>query len=95
VTLKNGTLQRTSFNTNFNAWQYQYKSGLYNWGLNTSLFKVIPVTARVYFRLNIDFFGVLNMPGIPKTPNNYSGLINAMFSGNSSRALQFGLRLTW
>jgi len=95
VTMKNGALQRTSFNTNFNAWQYQYKSGLYNWGLNTSLFKVIPVTERVYFRLNIDFFGVLNMPGIPKTPDNYSGLINAMYSGNSSRSLQFGLRLAW
>jgi hypothetical protein len=50
---------------------------------------------RAYFRLNIDFVGVLNMPGIPKTPDSYSGFLNAMYSGNSARALQFGLRLVW
>jgi hypothetical protein len=93
--MKNGSLQRTSFNTNWNSWQNQYRSGLYNWGLNTSLFKVIPVNERCYFRLNIDFFGVLNMPGIPKTPDSSSGFLDTMYSGNSSRALQFGLRLTW
>ena len=66
-----------------------------SWGLDTSLFRVIPVKERVYFRLNIDFIGVLNMPGIPKTPDSYSGLINATYSGNNSRSLQFGLRPTW
>jgi hypothetical protein len=35
------------------------------------------------------------MPGIPKTPNSGSGIIDAQFSGNGARSLQFGLRLNW
>jgi len=95
IQMKDGTLQRTTLNTNLNPWRNQYLSGLFNWGLNTSLFKVIPVNERVFFRLNIDFFNVLNMPGIPKTPDPDSGIIDASFSGNGARALQFALRLTW
>ena len=56
---------------------------------------MIPVKEQVAFRLNIDFFNVFNMPGIPKTPNSGSGLIDAQFSGNGARSLQFGLRLNW
>ena len=95
VTMKDGSLQRTTLNTNLNPWRNQYVPGMYNWGLHTSLFKVIPVTEAVYFRMNIDFFNVLNMPGIPKTPDSTSGIINASLSGNSARSLQFGLRLSW
>jgi len=35
------------------------------------------------------------MPGIPKTPNSMTGLIDAQYSGSGARALQFGLRLSW
>jgi hypothetical protein len=69
--------------------------GLYSWDQQASLFKVIPVNERAAFRLNIDFFNVFNMPGIPKTPNNSTGIINSSNSGNGARSLQFGLRLTW
>ncbi|MBI3280281.1 MAG: TonB-dependent receptor [Acidobacteria bacterium] len=95
VPLKNGTLQRTSFNTGLHPWRNQYFQGLYSWYQNASLFKVIPVTEAVFLRLNIDFFNVFNMPGIPKTPNSSTGIIDASVSGNGARSLQFGLRLTW
>lgn len=95
IPMKDGSLQRTTLNNNLHPWRNQWKSGLFSWGQNASLFKVIPVRERVYLRLNIDFFNVFNMPGIPKTPDSSTGLIDAMFSGNGSRALQFGLRLTW
>ena len=95
IPMKDGSLQRTTLNDNLNPWRNQWMSGLYNWNQNASLFKIIPVNERVSFRLNIDFFNVFNVPGIPKTPNSSSGLIDAQFSGNGSRALQFGLRLNW
>jgi hypothetical protein len=95
VPMKNGALQRTTLNTNLNPWRNQYKSGLYNWGQNASLFKVIRIKEQVAVRANIDFFNVFNMPGIPKTPNSGTGIIDAQFSGNGARALQFGLRLSW
>jgi len=51
--------------------------------------------AQVASRLNIDFFNVFNIPGIPKTPSSGSGIIDAQYSGNGARALQSGLRLSW
>ncbi|MDP2991426.1 MAG: hypothetical protein Q8O57_12780, partial [Kiritimatiellota bacterium] len=95
VPLKNGASQRTTFNPNLHPWQNQFKSGLYNWGQNASLFKVIRVKEQIAFRLNIDFFNVFNMPGIPKTPSSGSGIIDAQYSGSGARSLQFGLRLNW
>ena len=93
--MRDGSTQRTTLNDNLNPWRNQWQSGLFSWSQNASLFKVVPVNERVFFRLNIDFFNVFNMPGIPKTPDPTSGLIDAMSSGNGARALQFGLRLTW
>jgi hypothetical protein len=95
VPLKTGAVQRTTLNTNLHPWRNQFQSGLFDWNQSASLFKVIRVNERAAFRLNIDFFNVFNMPGIPKTPNSTSGLIDAQFSGNGARALQFGLRLNW
>jgi len=88
-----GTLQRTTFDNNLNPWRNQFLSGLYDWSQSASLFKVIPVKEQVAFRLNIDFFNVFNIPGIPKTPSSGSGIIDAQYSGSGARALQFGLRL--
>ena len=95
IPMKDGSVQRTSYNNNLNPWRNQFQQGLFSWGLNSSLFKVIPVTERAFFRLNVDFFNVLNMPGMPKTPSSGTGLIDASVSGNGARSLQFGLRLTW
>lgn len=95
VPMKDGSLQRTTLNTNLNPWRNQWASGLFSWSQSASLFKVIPVNERVFFRLTIDFFNVFNVPGIPKTPDATTGLIDAQVSGNGSRTMQFGLRLTW
>ncbi|HUQ90832.1 MAG TPA: carboxypeptidase-like regulatory domain-containing protein [Bryobacteraceae bacterium] len=95
VPMKDGTLQRTTLDTNLNPWRNQSVLGLNSWYQNASLFKVIPVREGMFFRVTIDFFNVLNMPGIPKTPDSTSGIIDASLSGNGSRALQFGLRFTW
>ena len=88
IPMKNGTTQRTSFNDNLNPWRNQVAMGLFNWGLSTSLFKVIPVTERVFFRLNVDFFNTLNMPGTPKTLSAGAGIIDASVSGNGARAVR-------
>jgi hypothetical protein len=95
IPLQNGTVQRVSLDDSLNPWRNQYMLGLMSWYQNASLFKIIPVNERASFRLNIDFFNVFNMPGIPKTPNNATGIINAQNSGNGARSLQFGLRLNW
>jgi hypothetical protein len=95
IPMKDGSLQRTTIDTGLNPWRNQYRLGLMSWDQHASLFKIIPVNERVAFRLNIDFFNVFNMPGIPKTPNNLTGIINAQSSGNGARSLQFGLRLNW
>lgn len=95
VRLKDGSLQQTTLNTNLHPWRNQFFSGLYNWSQSASLYKRVPVNERVFFRLNIDFFNVFNMPGIAKTPDSYSGIIDATVSGNGARALQFALRLIW
>ncbi|MGC8792509.1 MAG: hypothetical protein ACP5U2_03860 [Bryobacteraceae bacterium] len=95
VTLKNGNLQRVTLDTGLNPWRDQYALGLYNWYQNASSFKVIPVHETVFFRLNVGFFNVFNIPGILKTPSASTRLIDAQYSGNGARALQFGLRLTW
>jgi hypothetical protein len=93
--MKSGAPQRTNFDNGLNPWRNQWMSGLHNWEQHASLFKVIPLKERVSLRLNIDFFNVFNMPGIPKTPDSATGIINAQTSGNGSRSLQFGLRLNW
>lgn len=95
VTMKNGTQQRTTFDNGLNPWRNQNFLGLNSWSQHTSLFKVIPISERLFLRLTIDFFNVFNMPGIPKTPDSSSGIIDASVSGNGARALQFGLRMTW
>ncbi len=95
VTMKDGTQQRTTLNNNLNPWRNQWARGLNNWNQSVSLFKMIPVKEQVSLRLTIDFFNVFNMPGIPKTPDSSTGLIDASFSGNGSRSLQFGLRMSW
>ncbi|MFB3828239.1 MAG: carboxypeptidase regulatory-like domain-containing protein [Bryobacteraceae bacterium] len=95
IRMKDGSLQRTSYNDNLNPWRNQVAMGLFNWNVSTSLFKVIPVNERTFFRLNVDFFNTLNMPGVPKTPSAGTGIIDASVSGNGARSLQFGLRLNW
>lgn len=54
--LKNGTVVRTTMNTNLNPLQNQYILGPFTWGLNASLFKVVKLREGMTARLNADFF---------------------------------------
>ena len=94
VTLKNGTVQRTTYNDNLHPWRQQYLPGVRQWNLDASLFKSLPITERVRLRFNADFFNVLNMPGNPNAIGS-DGLLRTQTSGKAARELQLSLRLSW
>jgi hypothetical protein len=94
VTLKNGTLQRTSFNNGLHPWRQQYLPGVRQWNVDASLFKVVPIVERVNVRLNVDFFNVLNRPNNP-TGIGGDGLLATRTSGVGARELQLSLRVSW
>ena len=58
------------------------------------LFKAIPITERVRFRLNGDFFNVLNHPGNPNSVGS-TGILSVRSSGTSPRQVQLTGRITW
>ena len=93
VPLKNGTIQRTTINTNLNPWQNQYVAGPGTFGLDASIFKSIPIREHVMLRFNADFFSVLNNPGLSQPGSN--GILSLQNSANSARTMQLNLRLTW
>ncbi len=94
VTLKNGTSQRTTFDPRLHPWRQQYFPSTRQWGLDASLFKTIPLKERFNFRLNIDFFNVLNHPGNPSGVGS-NGVLSTRNSGSSARVAQLTLRLSW
>jgi len=92
VPLKNGTVQRVAYNPGMNPMQNQYTPGPNNWGLDASLFKNIRVNERFTVRFNVDFFNVLNMPGLT-APSGDTGILSLQNSNNSARQLQLTLRV--
>jgi hypothetical protein len=94
VRLQNGSLQRTTLDTNLHPWRNQFLPGPRTWGLDASLFKNIPIDERFALRFNADFFNVLNMPGLGQ-PNSATGIISLQNSANAARQLQLTLRLSW
>jgi hypothetical protein len=94
IPLKNGTVQRTTYNDNLHPLRNQYMPGVRQWGLDASLFKAIPISERVNVRFNADFFNVLNKPGNPNSIGG-DGVLNTINSGQPARELQLTLRLTW
>jgi hypothetical protein len=94
VTLKDGTLQRTTYNDGLHPWRQQYLPGVRSWSVDASLFKTIPVTERVNVRFNADFFNVFNMPGNPNTIAS-DGILSTRTSGVGARELQLSLRVSW
>ncbi|MBI3684590.1 MAG: TonB-dependent receptor [Acidobacteria bacterium] len=94
VQMKDGTLQRTTLDTNLHPWRNQFIPGPRSWGLDASLFKNTPITERVALRFNADFFNVLNMPGLGQ-PDSSAGILSLQNSANEARQLQLTLRLTW
>lgn len=93
VPLKDGTVVRTTMNTNLPWWANQYVAAPWAFNLSASLFKTFSLTERAKLRFNADFFQVLNNPGLPTPGGN--GILSTQNSSNSPRDLQLTLRLTW
>ncbi len=94
VRLKDGSVQRVTYNDGLHPWRQQYIPSVRQWGLDSSVFKTIPITERVFVRFNIDFFNVLNHPGNPSGVGS-TGVLSTRASGASPRVLQLTLRLTY
>jgi len=93
VPLTNGTVQRTSW-TGLAPLRQQYLPSIWQWGMDASLVKNIPIKERFSFRLQCDFFNVFNHPGNPNSVGS-TGMLSTQSSGNSPRTLQLSGRLTW
>ena len=93
VTLKNGTVQRTTLNTNLNPWQNQFVMGPGSFTLDASLIKNFRIKERVLVRLNADFFQLLNNPGLNQPGS--TGILSLQTSSNAARTMQLSARLTW
>jgi hypothetical protein len=97
VPLNNGTVQRTTYNDNLHPWRQQYLPTARQWGMDASVFKMIPITETAFVRFNADFFNVFNHPGNPGGLSSVAntGVLSTRTSGMSPRVLQLTLRLTW
>jgi hypothetical protein len=93
VPLNDGSVVRTTMNTNLPSWVNQYVPAPWAFNLAASLFKTFSLTERAKLRFNADFFQVLNNPGLPAPGGN--GILSTQNSNNSPRDLQLTLRLTW
>ena len=93
VPLTNGTVQRTTW-SGLAPLRQQYMSGIRQWGLDASLVKNFSIKERVNFRLQCDFFNVLNHPGNPNSIGT-TGILSVQSSGTTPRTLQLSGRVTW
>lgn len=84
---------RTNYNSGLNPLRNQYFLGPYSWTLNASAFKTVWLREKMNMRLNVDFFNVLNRPGVPQPGSN--GVIDMNTSANTPRLLQLTMRFTW
>jgi hypothetical protein len=94
IPLKDGTIQRATYNPNLHPWRQQFFPSSRQWGLTASLFKSIPIGERLKLRLNADFFNVLNHPGNPSGVAS-DGILSTRSSGQGARELQLTLRLSF
>ena len=96
VPLKDGTVQRTTYNNGLNPWRNQYmpNGGPRQWSLDSSAFKSVRVGERLTVRFNADFFNVFNHPGNPSSIAS-TGILSVRSSGNAARSLQLTLRLSF
>jgi hypothetical protein len=93
VPLKNGQNQLVAFDNGLHPWRNQPVPGPWLTNLTASIFKNIPITERVTFRINLDAFNVLNQPGM-NLPGA-DGIISLRTSAQGARTLQYTARLTW
>jgi hypothetical protein len=94
VTLKDGSSQRTTYDSNLHPFRNQYMLGPWTFNMDASIFKQIAIRERLRLRFNADFFNVLNNPGLVQ-PDANTGIASKRTSANAARVLQLTLRLTW
>jgi len=94
VPLKDGSVQRLTYNNNLHPLTNQYLPSVRQWGLDASLFKSVRFKERYEVRFNADFFNVLNHPGNPNSVGG-DGILSTRNSGQAARELQLTLRLAW
>lgn len=92
IPLKDGTVQRATFNDGLHPWRQQYLPSSRQWGLDASIFKRVPINERLALRFNVDIFNVLNHPGNPSAVAS-TGVLSTRASGISPRVVQLTLRL--
>jgi len=94
VPLANGSTVRTTYSPSISPTRAMSVQGPFNWTMDASVFKSLKITENVTFRLNADFFNVLNMQGLVN-PDTGTGLISMRTSNNTPRQLQLAARLIW
>jgi hypothetical protein len=94
VPMKDGSVQRTTFNDNLNPWRNQYMPSTRQFNVDASLFKRVSINERVSLRFNADFFNVFNHPG-NRIIVDATGVLSTRYSGQTARQVQLTLRLYW
>lgn len=77
-----------------NYTSHTWLNGPINWTMDSSIFKVFPITEKVVLRFNMDVFNVLNEQGY-NNPSATDGTENMLSSYNLPRQIQLSLRLTF
>ena len=91
VRLNSGATQQVGMNNGLHPWRNQFLTAPWVFQLNSSLFKAFAITDRVAARLNVDFFNLLNNPGLT-LPDAVTGIVSNRFSQNPPRNLQVTMR---
>ena len=91
ITLKNGNVVQTPFNTNLHPFRNQYFLGPFAYNQNASAFKSVNLTERIRLRFSADFFNVFNAQGLNQP--NASGISSLQTSAKAPRSIQLTLRL--
>ena len=94
IPLRNGTVQRTTFDNGLHPWRNQYLPGPLQWGMDASLFKFVNLTESLVLRFNIDMFNSFNHPNNPNSISG-DGILSTRNSGSGARTTQLTLRLQW
>jgi hypothetical protein len=103
ITLANGKTSAITYSPSpggSNPFSHTVVSGPLNFNADLSLFKVFPITRRVFLRVNVDAFNAFNIQG-PGNPSGSNGLLTYQAGGvgassfNAPRQIQLTARLTF
>ena len=94
--LNNGTSANIAYSPGpgLNPFSKSVLHGPYNWTADVSVFRVFPITEKVFFRVNVDAFNVFNVQGY-NNPDKSTGVQTFLSSKNTPRQLQLTARLTF